>query len=233
MKQFLPDAYLRPAEKIDTPYSEATAGQVWPFDKLPSASKWPPSYCTDEECTELSGIPRPSLLALQTAEVVYATKAPIGHGSYRRVWPVHEVAVAAMVNCLKSVANVDFKAVAKISFQAAVITRVVFLDYVKMRDRGYQGFGANLVLAENKSLSLQISPGLRAFNPDLGQLAKDGTLAIPLAAPHGGTWKLIDSTNEAHHKRFSEIFEHARFQGTVLLGNVFQQFERDARKMRT
>src|SRR5258708_335081 len=125
MKQ-LTDTYLRPAEKIDTPYDEAVSGPLWRFDDFPFIDKgWPTAFCTDDECAALSGIPKPSLLALQPAEVIHATKAPIGHGSYRRVWPVHEVAVGAMVNCLKGVANVNFKAIAKISYQAAVITRVV------------------------------------------------------------------------------------------------------------
>ncbi|MGK7058059.1 hypothetical protein AB4853_16480 [Bradyrhizobium sp. 1050_B9_N1_2] len=229
---------LRCPEKIAIPYDQALTGSLWPFDKYPSlsaldASDWPETFCSDEECATLSGIPKPSLLSLQTAEVLQATKAPIGHGSYRRVWPLREVAVAASVNCLKSIAHVDVKAVAKISFQAAIITRIAFMNFVKMQIAKNWAFGANIVLSENGNLGLQISDGLKDFDQGLGSLAYGSLNVIPLAVPENGAWKAVDGTKNAQRTPFLNSFNRARFQGTVVLGNVFEQFERDARKIRT
>lgn len=232
------DSHLRYPEKIAIPYDQAMTGPLWPFDKFPSlsaldASDWPATFCSDDECAALSGIPKPSLLTLQTAEVLQATKASIGHGSYRRVWPLREVAVAAAVNCLKSVAHVDVKAVAKISSQAAVITRTAFVNFVRMQIAKRRDFGANIVLSENGNLALQISPGLGLFDQELGALAYSSLNVIPIAVPKNGVWEAIDATKNAQRTPFFNAFNRARFQGHVVLGNVFVQFEEQARAMRT
>jgi hypothetical protein len=229
---------LRPATKIDQPYDLVTTGPLWPFDDIDKpfaklADEWSETFCTDDEMVELTKIPLASLLALQTAEVVYATKAPVSHGTHKRVWLLQEAAVGSMVFCLKSVARIDFKKIAKIASHASAITRVAFADYVKMRTTG-QGrhFGANIVLSENRNISLQISEGLKEFDSLMSSLSVGPLNIIPFAEVHHDRATSVDYKDAEHVRRFVASFHNAKYSGTVMLGNVFTQFEQQARTLR-
>lgn len=230
---------LQPPEKIETPYDQIVRAPLWPYDGLTAggidAGEWRMSFCTDQECSALSGVPERSLLVLQTAEVIRATKAPVGHGTHRRVWSLPEAAVATAIECLKKAAKIDYKTAAAITFQAAIVVRMCFVEFVKMSndDSGHL-FGANLIVTQNQNLFAQFSVGLMTVSPTLSGFAVPNTGLFPVSSMiEDGKMKTIDPNNEKQREAFVKAFEQARFATIVNLRNVFTQFERDARKMRT
>lgn len=232
MNQY-PQFALQPPEKTEAPFDRATGGVLWGDTRSFASDMWALSalrFCTDKECSELSGVAERSLRLLQTTGVIHATRAPVGHGTHRRVWHVPEAAVATVLECLRRATGVDYSTIAKISVQAAVIIRMLFCDYVEFaEDDTRDEFDAALILTNGDSFYLQVNSAVQKVDPIVRERCIGQTL--PIASVVDGEWKAVTSADQ--RKRFAAAFDAARFHTVVSLKNVFQQFERDARKMRT
>lgn len=227
------DAFIRPPEKISTPYQDVTSQPLWDFDKDFASAEWPPMrFCTDEECSRLSGVPERSLLTLQTAEVIHSTKSSAGAGASRRVWHVAHVAAAATVECLKRATGIDYPTAAKITFQASLFARVAFFHYLNLGKIGkLDQFQADLILSHNSLLFLEVSKTLRAIEPAFRECAVGNIIAF--AGIEDGESKSADLNNARQQQGLIDALSNSRFRVVINLKNVFEQFERDARKMRT
>jgi hypothetical protein len=254
------DHFLKPPEALDRLYEQVTAQRpLWPYDEaelLPGA--WPLTFCSDEECAALSGIPERSLRILQgwrpvgavgqaaidqrsaPIPVLTSTKVPLGQGPYRRVWHLPEAATAAALQCLKLASGVEYRMLAAVTYHAGMFARLAFFNYVKLRQIGapLDQFGAELILAGNSNLYMAVSALLALDDPNLGEEAIDGV--IPIANIEDGVAKRIPLAREARgnpqfsdmRRRHRDALERARFRVTVDLKNVFERFEHAARKMR-
>ncbi|WP_131871081.1 MULTISPECIES: hypothetical protein [unclassified Bradyrhizobium] len=225
-----PEFAIRPPETIEAKFEKAIQGPLWDHNQVWALSML--RFCTDEECAALSGVPERSLRLLQTAGVLYATKAPRAGGSFKRVWHLPEAAVAAALECLKRATNVDYATIAEISRDASDTLRKLFVNFTEMsEDDIREEFGAMLILSEGNAFHVQINKAVMGIDPALRDLWVGNV--IPVSANQNGTWKAISRKNIDQRERFSSEFETARFHSVVNLKNVFTQFERDARKMRT
>jgi hypothetical protein len=229
-----PDSALAPPQKIDDPFDKVIGGRIWVDSASLLSSMYVPSlmrFCSDEECSLLSGTPERSLRLLQTARIIHATKAPLPGGSYKRVWHLPEVVAAAVVENIKAATNIDYATVAKISFEGSLIARMLFVDYLDMhKQRIGDEFSASLMLTPTHAVCLQINPALQTIDPELRKLSV-GNGFIPVSSVKDGKSQTIERSAQ-RVKQFVAEFESAKFYTVINLKNVFEQFERDARKMR-
>src|ERR1700754_2420116 len=120
MAQYPDSVFGIPGGKTDDTFDKVIARPFWDNPKSVLDSMYSLSlarYCTDEECSGLSGVPERSLRLLQTERIIHATKAPLPGGSFKRVWHMPEVVIAAVVDNIKRATNFDYATVAKISLQ--------------------------------------------------------------------------------------------------------------------
>lgn len=228
------DAFLRPPEKLDRAYADVTSETLWAYDGVFQNCDWPPlRFTTDQECSALSGVPERSLLTLQTAGVIHATKAPIGGGTHRRVWHMSEVAAAAAVECLKMATNINYQTTADVAYQASVVIKLAFLHYVNFQNIGaLDEYRAEIILSHNQNFYIELSDMLRLTEAGFRNSGVAGNI-IPIAAIDNGTSKAIAHDNYKQKEKFVKALESSRFRTTVNLKNVFQQFEQQAKKLRT
>lgn len=228
------DVFARPPEKLDRPYSEVVGEPIWVYDGEFTPATWPPLvYVNDEECSQLSGVPERSLLTLQTAKILHATKAPIGGGTHRRVWHLSEAAAAAMIECFRKATNINYPTTAKIVYEASVVTKVAFLSYLNLKKiESLDQFEADIILGHNRNIYLHVSDAVRLGEAAFRKLAIGENNIIPFAGIENGESKLIDPKNSKQRTASLEALTRSRFRTTINLKNVFTEFERQARMLR-
>lgn len=230
MQQYPPHA-ITPPETIELTFERVTQSRLWTNSvkrELAALSTSP--FCTDQECSALSGVPERSLRLLQTTGVLHATKAPRTGGSFKRVWHLPEAAVAAAIESTKAATNLDYITVAGLLFEGAPLVRRLFVDYLEFSEQKLDEFVASFMLTPKRDIALAVTKPLMAADPLLRDASPKGDGFIPVSKVVDGRATKVD---RREYERFQTDFAASPFYTVVSLTNLFKQFERDARKMRT
>ncbi|MBP1297401.1 hypothetical protein [Bradyrhizobium elkanii] len=195
-------------------------------------------YFNDDEASDLSEVPKPSLRLLQAQGLVTATQAPMSGGGFKRVWHLPEVVAASILENFKRASGTDYRTAAAILQNCSLATRALFAASCSLTGEVTETpiFAPSLLVVENALVAIRADATTR----DILSRALDKTAAVKalkfdcdlalIAIKDGDAWEPITArTLRAANKKLLS----ARFSTSVHLGNLFRDLEVKSTEIRT